>query len=101
MASILNQAGFKAMIINRVHYYVKKVLAWNKSLEFRWRQQWDTDTSNNEMIAHMFPFFSYDMAHTCGPSPKVRNEDLKFVSLNSRTTGVQSVRIRQLAHFVG
>lgn len=71
MASILQQAGFKAAIINRVHYYIKKVLAWNKYLEFRWRQQWDTEDDNNELLVHMFPFFSYDIPHTCGPTPKV------------------------------
>jgi alpha-mannosidase II len=55
----------------RAHYAFKKNLAWNKALEFRWRQEWQGEESNTDMITHMFPFFIYDLAHTCGPDPKI------------------------------
>jgi alpha-mannosidase II len=71
MAYLLHHSGFKAMIINRIHYYLKKILAWNKKLEFNWRQQWETNETNSDIWTHVFPFFAYDIAHTCGPNPKV------------------------------
>lgn len=70
MAYMYKEMGLKAIVIQRVHYAIKKRLAKQKQLEFNWRQHWETSQSN-EILAHIEPFYSYDIPHTCGPDPKV------------------------------
>lgn len=67
---LMKGSGLKYHVIQRTHYVVKKYLAKERNLEFRWRQLWD-NAGTSELLTHMMPFYSYDVPHTCGPDPKV------------------------------
>uniref|UniRef100_A0A5K3EJC2 mannosyl-oligosaccharide 1,3-1,6-alpha-mannosidase n=2 Tax=Mesocestoides corti TaxID=53468 RepID=A0A5K3EJC2_MESCO len=69
-AYLLRKIGIKNILIHRVHYEVKRALAKKQSLEFYWRQPWDS-TGHTEVFTHVMPFYSYDIPHTCGPDPSI------------------------------
>lgn len=68
MGWVLSQAGYNAMVINRVHQNTKASFRQSKKLEFIWRQNYQHDvTPTYDMMTHMLAYPLYDIPNTCGP----------------------------------
>ncbi|CAD6193239.1 unnamed protein product [Caenorhabditis auriculariae] len=67
---LLAAANITNAALQRIHYVVKRELARKKQLEFHWRQMFDA-AGHSDIRAHVFPFYSYDVPHTCGPEPRI------------------------------
>ncbi|KAI6243510.1 Alpha-mannosidase [Aphelenchoides fujianensis] len=71
LAKLIKGANLTHMAVQRVHYSVKRFLAETKQLEFRWRQLHADEATETDIRTHMFPFYSYDAPHSCGPDPAI------------------------------
>ena len=90
-AYLLKRAGFDNMLIQRTHYSVKKHLAKEQSLEFRWRQHWDPKVGVN---LHAVDFH-------LKLSPGVRhwvNDLLWFKSSENTVTIIQVLQVIQVIY---
>ena len=72
LARVIGASNLTHMAIQRVHYSIKRYLSETRQLEFRWRQHAAGSSASTDILTHMFPFYSYDVPHTCGPDPAVR-----------------------------
>ncbi|GFN89313.1 alpha-mannosidase [Plakobranchus ocellatus] len=70
MPYLLKKAGIDKMVIQRVHFGIKRHLAQRRQLEFMWRQAWDSD-GKTDILCHMMPFLLYAIHYSCGPDPHV------------------------------
>lgn len=55
MTYILKGAGLKDMVIQRVHYAVKKHFAKQRTLEFAWRQSWGEAHTPDQTGSRLVP----------------------------------------------
>ncbi len=71
------RAGFRATVLNRIHYRLREQLKASKLLEFYWRPQWNhshahtahaahTGLDDVNMFCHLLPNGYYDIPNTCG-----------------------------------
>ena len=70
MPYMMKRSGLKNVVIQRVHYAIKRHFASSLDLEFYWRQTWDAEGST-DILCHMMPFLSYSIPSSCGPDPFV------------------------------
>jgi alpha-mannosidase II len=60
MAYLLKQMGFEAIVIQQIHYDLKKKLAISNDLEFNWKQDWPPGAGqDNSILTHVMPYIRY------------------------------------------
>jgi len=67
---LYKEAGFKNIVILRVHSDVKRKLADKHALEFYWRQTWD-QSNVTDIFTLLMPYMLYSVKHSCGPDPHI------------------------------
>ena len=70
MPYLWKKAGMDNMVIQRVHQSIKGSLIARKSLEFTWRQAWDSK-GTTDIQCHVMPYMLYSIKFTCGPNKYV------------------------------
>ena len=70
MAYLNKKAGFKNMMILRVHELVKSKLKDRQALQFYWRQEWDT-SGDLDIPTYLMPSYLYEVSYACGPAQKI------------------------------
>lgn len=70
MPYLWRSSGMEHMVVQRVHQAVKATLAQETSLEFNWRQMWDT-SGETDMLCHIMPYIYYGAQHACGPNKQI------------------------------
>lgn len=57
MPYLLKKANVTSMLIQRIHYSIKKHFSSTRSLEFMWRQAWGEWTSANDILRFLVLLF--------------------------------------------
>lgn len=70
VAYLLKSSRLQQMVIQRVHFGIKRHLARSQNLEFTWRQSWDWSGAT-DISCHLMPFLLYAVHYSCGPDPHV------------------------------
>ena len=103
VARVASQAGLKHLVLQRIHYDVKKFFDHTANAEFKWRQTWDVD-GQNDVFVFMNPYRLYAYKFTCGPDYRVCLEfdfqdvpgayrDVKGTPLNQFNIKAQSLKL--------
>lgn len=66
LAYLYHKAGYKHMVILRIHQYLKQYFQGNRQMEFYWRQHWDS-TGHTDILTTLLPYRLYNFKHQCGP----------------------------------
>lgn len=66
MAYLVQLAGLKNGVLNRLHYELLKRFGDEQTLEFDWRPNF-LKSNEKDFRTHIMPYGHYDSARSCGP----------------------------------